>query len=92
MDDEVITNNHDLIKVMSTIAYSLYLFIETYPYALIEIDPVDEKRCRLYNIIFRRKYQEVEPLFDIYGIKEFLKEPYNPIQYYQKFVIEQKKT
>lgn len=91
MDDEIVTNNNDLIKVMSTVAHSLYLFMETYPNALVEIDPVDEKRCRLYNTIFKRRHQEVQLLFDIYGINEYSKEPYNSIQYYQKFEIERKK-
>ena len=90
IDDEVITNNGDLVKVISTVAQSVYLFFEHYPDASIEIEGVDERRKRLYNTIFQRRRTEIDAYFDVKGWSggEFitLQEGY----FYEKFVIQKK--
>ena len=91
IDDEVITNNGDLVKVISTVAQSVYLFFEHYPDASIEIEGVDDKRKRLYNTIFQRRRTEIDVYFEVKGWSdgEFmaLQEGY----FYEKFVIQLKK-
>ena len=91
IDDEVITNNGDLVKVISTVAQSVYVFFEHYPDASIEIEGVDDKRKRLYNTIFQRRRTEIDLYFEVKGWSggelTALQEGY----FYEKFVIQLKK-
>jgi len=91
LDDKVITNNNDLIMVISTVVKAVYLFLEVHPNAIIEIDPVDEKRGLLYNRIFKRRYTEIIANYNIIGINDKLEEVYNPEKLYQEFEIHPKK-
>lgn len=91
LDDKIITNNNDLIKVISTVAKAIYLFAEKNPKAIIEIDPVDERRRWLYNKIFKRRHLEIVDIFEIIGIKGEQKEKYNPEYFYDEFEIHLKK-
>ena len=91
-NDNVISNNHDLLKVMSTIVTIVYYFFDKNPAAMLKIEGVDSKRRRLYNSIFKRKYKDLKEDFQIYGITENRKlEEYNPNQFYQIFEIQKKK-
>ena len=91
IDDEVITNNGDLVKVISTVAQSVYLFFEHYPDASIEIEGVDDKRKRLYNTIFQRRRTEIDVYFEVKGWSDgefiVMQEEY----FYEKFIIQLKK-
>ena len=90
IDDSVISNNDDLIKVISTVAKITYDFFGTYPLRRILIKPVDEKRKRLYNHVFRRHYDTISADFDIMGIVGRKKENYSPKKNYDKFVLNRK--
>jgi hypothetical protein len=68
IDDAVVSNNHDIVKVIGTIAKILYDFSDKYPSRRIEINPVDEKRKRLYHHIFRRNYDIIKLDFQVNGV------------------------
>jgi len=91
LDDKVITNNNDLVMVISTVAKAIYQFIEKHPKAIIEIDPIDPKRRRLYNSVFKRRHLEILDLFQIFGVIKGQKEKYNPNNFYEEFEIHPKK-
>jgi hypothetical protein len=74
VDDSVISNNYDIVKIMGTIAKIVYAFLDENPSSRIRIKPVDEKRGRLYNHIFRRNYEAINTTFDIIGINKRRKE------------------
>ncbi len=90
--DSVISNNFDLIKVMSTIAFAVYRFFEVYPEVSLIIEAVDDKRLRLYNTIFQRKFDEIRERFSIRGIAADLDESYQPEKSYRKFELRLKSS
>ncbi len=89
-NDTVVSNNHDYVTTISTVAMAVYMFFENYPTAILEIEAVDEKRLRFYNRIFKRRYREIEEGFVLEGIDGDEKEKYHPDGYYQKFEIKRK--
>lgn len=90
VDDSIISNNHDIVKVMGTIAKIIHAFLDENPSSHIRIRPVDEKRGRLYNHIFRRNFEVINTTFDIIGINKRRKEAYSPEKFYEYFEIKRK--
>jgi hypothetical protein len=90
IDDAVISNNHDIVKVFGTIAKVVYAFSDEFPTQHIRIKPVDEKRRRLYNTIFRRNYEVINLTFHIIGINKRKKEIYSPEKFYEYFELKRK--
>ncbi len=87
IDDNIITNNFDVAKVMRTIARIVYVFFEHYPNRTVYIKPVDEKRKRLYNLIFQRHFKEIEPVFELLGAIGNQFEPYSNEENYDFFIL-----
>jgi hypothetical protein len=90
IDDSVVTNNHDAMKVIRTVAKITLEFFVKYPTSIVKIRPVDEKRKKLYNIVFIRHFKDIEPIFDVKGSREGKKEPYSPNNYYNRFELKLK--
>lgn len=90
VDDSVISNNHDIVKLISTVAKAIYEFSDEFPSRRIQIKPVDEKRKRLYNHVFRRNYEAINAIFQIKGINSRKKENYSPEKFYDKFELKRK--
>ena len=85
VDDRVMTNNHDVVKVIGTVAKVTYDFFKKYPDAVVVIDPVDEKRKRLYNFVFQRHYAFISNDFHIIGEKNRVSEVYSTVKMYDLF-------
>ena len=85
VDDRVMTNNHDVVKVIGTVAKITYDFFKLYPDAVVVIEPVDEKRKKLYNVVFQRHYAVIDNDFQIMALKEEILEVYSPIKMYDRF-------
>lgn len=66
-DDAAISNNGDIVRVISTVAQAALDFSERWPERRILINPVDEKRKRFYNTIFKRRYHEITQVFEVKG-------------------------
>lgn len=92
LDDEIISNNGDAKMVISTVVEAVYIFFKTYPEAILEIDPVDKKRTRFYNYIFKSRYKEIEIEFILKGYSSNQWEQYDIQKSYQKFEIALKKN
>jgi hypothetical protein len=87
IDDSIITNNHDALKIMRTVAYATLEFLKKYPQSVIVIEPVDEKRGMLYNYVFQKNYNVINVVFDIIGLKGEMEETYSPTENYVGFKI-----
>ncbi|GEM_PF-987366 len=92
-DDEIISNNGDLRKIISTLANIVHSFTLSNPEIKIAIVPVDRKRKLLYNRIFQQYELEI---LEFYSIEGFLsvrrtKEQYDPNKLYDAFVISPEK-
>ena len=85
IDDKVMTNNHDVVKVIGTVAKVTYDFFKKYPDAIVVINPVDEKRKKLYNVVFQRHYSFIENDFQIIAQRGELIEGYSPNEMYDSF-------
>lgn len=68
IDDSIVSNNHDIVKLIGTIAKIVYDFSDVFPLRRIEINPIDEKRKRLYHHIFRRNYDTINADFQVRGV------------------------
>ena len=87
IDDAAISNNQDIFKIMSTVGKTVYDFFELHPDCSLQINPVDEKRKRLYNLIFQRRHLEMTRKFCLYGWSKGRKTAYRPDKTYDKFEI-----
>ena len=85
LNDKVMTNNQDIVRVIGTVAHLTYVFFSHYPDAIVVIDPVDEKRKKLYNIVFQRHYTTISSDFDILGLTGRQSEVYSPNKVYGSF-------
>lgn len=90
IDHWIVSNNNDLVKVIGTVAKIAYEFLEIHPNRSVEIKPIDEKRKRLYNHIFRRHFSIIEPVFQIIGYKDTVGEYYVPEKNYDSFELKRK--
>ena len=78
VNDSVISNNYDIVKLIGTVAKIAYEFSDEFPRRGLEISPVDEKRKSLYNHVFRRHYETIHDKFLIIGISNNEEELYSP--------------
>ena len=86
VNDAVISGNNDFVKILSTVAKCVYVFIESHPGAILEIKPVDARRKALYNAVFKRHWQTIEKKFRIMGvIQNQTTEPYSLNTLYDEF-------
>ncbi|MCC6727307.1 MAG: hypothetical protein IT258_22570, partial [Saprospiraceae bacterium] len=92
INDSIISNNNDLRKVMSTIASAVYQFFKTHPNQTIYIQPIDNRRKTLYNLIFKKRWDEIMPVFDVYGWIADRKAPYIQGKIYDAFEIAPKNS
>jgi hypothetical protein len=91
IDGRVVTNNHDVRKVIGTVAKVALDFSRQNPEKTLEIEPIDTKRKTLYNSVFRRYFAEIDALFVIKGvIGQQEEELYTPTKTYDIFTIKLK--
>ncbi len=90
-DDEIISNNGDLVKVVSTVAQAAFQFSDRWPERRILINPVDEKRKKLYNTIFKRRHPEIEQIFEVTGMTAQGVRWYKPDIFFHLFLLTRKK-
>ncbi len=87
IDDLVVTNNQDARKVLKTVAKIAIDFLVQNPTEVLKIEPVDYQRKQLYNNIFQRYFQDINTLFNIWGILNGEEEVYTPFKSYDIFKI-----
>ena len=90
IDDAIISNNQDLIKVINTVAQIASDYLERYPQRCLELKPIDEKRKRLYNHVFRRHFKEIDSIFQIIGFVDNVAEIYSIEKNYDNFELKRK--
>ena len=91
INDSVVSNNHDIVKLINTVAKITYEFSDKYPRRGLEINPVDEKRKSLYNHVFRRNYEAIHANFHIIGVNSAGdEEDYSPKKNYDLFRLKRK--
>jgi hypothetical protein len=94
-EDNVITNNNDLRKVLQTVANTVHLFLHTYPDREVVIIPVDYQRKLLYNRAFQQRWHEIDSDYTVKGIILDIEDPqfenYETQKIYDYFIIKLRK-
>ena len=67
IDDEIISNNGDGLKVLATVVSTVYFFTEKYPTAIVYAEGSNAARTRLYRIGISNNLEELKEKFDVYG-------------------------
>jgi hypothetical protein len=67
VDDLIITDNKDSLKVLATVANSALLFTKLYPNSFIYLKGSTPSRTRLYQMGITKYWAEISNLFIVYG-------------------------
>lgn len=69
INDKIVTNNGDSLKVLSTVVSTLYAFTAKYPNAKVFATGTSESRTRLYRMGISNNLEELKQDFLVYGLK-----------------------
>ncbi len=67
ISDRSITNNGDSLRVLATVAFTVYVFTSRYPNACIIAKGSTPSRTRLYRMGLANQLTEVATDFEVYG-------------------------
>jgi hypothetical protein len=70
INDLSITNNGDSLKVLATVASTVYAFFEKHPNAYIVATGSTNVRTRLYRMGITNNLAEIQEDFNVYGFSE----------------------
>mgnify|MGYP000253537726 CR=1 FL=1 len=79
IDDTSVTNNGDSLKILATVASTVYAFTGKYPNANIFVTGSNEVRTRLYRMGITNNLIEIQEDFYVYGMK--------PNETFEEFII-----
>ncbi len=68
INDLTITNNGDSLKVLATVASTVYAFLENYPDSMIFATGSTSVRTRLYRMGITNNLSEISNDFNVYGL------------------------
>jgi len=93
IDDEIITNNGDSLKVLATIASTVYAFTEKYPDSLVFATGSNNIRTRLYRIGITNNLEDIKEDFEVYGLRvdNNVWEEFISGEDYEAFIVKRKK-
>jgi hypothetical protein len=91
LDDTIISDNGDSEKVLATVAFSIFLFMELYPENIVFATGSTPSRTRLYKIGISKNLEELTENFLIYGFDINEKwQKYNKNEVYSAFYVKSK--
>ncbi len=67
IDDLVITDNKDSVKVLATVASTIYAFMTKYPNAAVAATGSTKARTRLYQMGISNNLEEICKDFNVFG-------------------------
>lgn len=70
ISDTVVSNNHDTDIVMGTLGSIVYDFTGIFPEALIMIKGTNAARTRLYQININKHWDRINPVFEMFGLRD----------------------
>ncbi len=69
ISDMMVSNNQDMPKVLATVFQSINQFFIEKPNSKILIEGSTTSRTRLYQMAISKYFQELEPIYNIWGFK-----------------------
>jgi hypothetical protein len=70
IDDLSVSNNADSLKVLATVASTVYAFMEKYPDSWIFATGSNQIRTRLYRMGISNNLAEINEDFEVFGLTE----------------------
>ncbi len=92
INDTVVTDNKDSLKVLATVASTLFDFFSHYPDTVVLVMGSTPSRTRLYRMGITRNWHEISATFDVRGFMEGEWEPFAFRRNYEAFLVRVKKT
>ena len=68
IDDDIVTNNGDSLKVLATVASTLYSFTDKFPEAMVFATGNTNARTRLYRMGISNNIEEIQEDFEVFGL------------------------
>ncbi|MDQ3192087.1 MAG: hypothetical protein M3Q58_10875 [Bacteroidota bacterium] len=90
IDDKTITNNGDSLKVLATVASTVYSFTTKYPDGWVFATGSTTVRTRLYRMGLTNNLAEISVDFNVYGLKADIWEEFLIGEDYEAFMITRK--
>lgn len=89
-DDQAVTDNGDSLKVMATVAATLYPFMDRFPDAKVFAKGSTESRTRLYRMANTNNLDLISADFEVYGLKNYVWEEFTIGIDYEAFLVNKK--
>ncbi len=90
IDDTIVSNNGDSLKILATIAKSVYLFTSLYPEAWVFATGTTHSRNRLYRMGISAHLHYIIIDFEIFGELNDTWEPFSNNRDYSGFLVKKK--
>jgi hypothetical protein len=90
-DDKVVTDNRDTLKVMATVAATVYSFTNRFPNAKVFVEGSTNSRTRLYRMAIANNFEMINTDFRVYGLKNYVWEEFAVGINYEAFLVTRKK-
>ena len=90
ISDRVVTNNGDSLKVLATVASSVYAFTTERPEAWVFATGSTAVRTRLYRMGLTNNLSEISQDFHVYGLQEDQWEEFLLGEDYEAFLVKRK--
>lgn len=92
IDDEDESNNGDIVRVLATVASTVYIFTEFYPDMGVFFSGSTDQRTKVYKYALARNYLELRKSFFIEGIRilkdgSYIRCPFNTSETYDGFYV-----
>ena len=89
-DDESISNNQDSIRVLATVADSVYIFTDKFPDSSVFAIGSTPSRTRLYRIGISNNLKEIQADFIVLGLFQGVWEIFEKNKNYTAFLVTRK--
>jgi hypothetical protein len=87
IDDQIISDNGDMIKVLATVIDIALKFLSENPMIYVNIEGSSSLRTQLYQRILNRYYEDLIDSYEIYGFKDGDYQDFQKNTSYESFLI-----
>lgn len=91
IDDEIVTNNGDSVKVLATVASTVYAFTDKFPEAMIFATGTTKARTRLYRMGISNHLSTIKLDFEVFGLIDDKWLPFLKEVEFEAFLVKRKK-
>ncbi len=86
ISDTVLSNNQDGDKVLATVANIIYDFTNVFIGAVVFIKGTTAARTRHYQMGINKYWEQISPIFEVFGLKNEKWEPFKKGENYEAFL------